>query len=128
MNDISILNLSHFLRNYKSQVFFETGLGGGGGIVHASQYPFQYIISTEIDEETAKRFESLKSQLPNNERIKIFVGKSVEILNAILPQLHSVNSIIFWLDAYFPGEANGVPYDYEKDLDLRLPLEKEIEI
>lgn len=128
MGDISILNLSHFLRNYKSQVFFETGLGGGGGIVHASQYPFQYIISTEIDEETAKRFESLKSQLPNNERIKVFIGKSIEVLDAILPQLHSVNSIIFWLDAHFPGEANGMPYDYEKDLELRLPLEKEIEI
>ncbi|RTK98841.1 MAG: class I SAM-dependent methyltransferase [Proteobacteria bacterium] len=129
MSNINLFNLGFFIKRYNSSVFFETGLGGGGGLYYASHFPFQYLFSTEIDTATIKKFE--KDIFPNiqkQERFHVINSKSVDALDGILPNLAEHNSIIFWLDAHFPGEANGVPYDYEKDLDLRLPLEKELEI
>ena len=56
----------------------------------------------------------------------VLCGPSSSVLPKILHR-HD-QPIVFWLDAHFPGEMHGLPYDSEKDMDLRLPLERELRI
>lgn len=129
MGNLCLFNLDYFIKKYNTQAFIETGLGGGGGLTYASRFPFQVLISTEIDATSSSKFiSSPPAELLNRDRVKIINAPSDKALDAILPSFVNVDSVLFWLDAHFPGEAEGVAYDYEKDLDVRLPLEKELTI
>lgn len=128
MGNLTTFNLNKYIRKYGSTVFVETGLGGGGGLEYASSFGFEKLYSTEIDQNAIEVFaRNYSGKIQNPQRISLIQGASHLVLDQLLPMLGNAESIIFWLDAHFPGETSGVAYDYEKDLDLRLPLEKELE-
>jgi len=129
MSTLTFFNLDYIIDRFGCKVFVETGLGDGNGIAFASKYPFEWLFSSEIDEKTASRFKNcLMRYLPRKERIIVGVDRSVNFLQNLLPKLCEADSILFWLDAHFPGSNNGKDYLFEKDKSIRFPLEQEIEI
>lgn len=73
----------------------------------------------------ASEIERLRPPFRCDPRIQLFAGRSVDIMRQVLPQVPG--NIIFWLDAHFPGAHHQIQkYDSESDLDVRLPLEKEL--
>lgn len=54
-------------------------------------------------------------------------GISWQVLEILLP--HFPGKCIFWLDAHLPGADYGIhTWDNEKNLDIRMPLIKELEV
>lgn len=104
-------------------VFVETGTANGDSLAYAALHNFKHLYSIEIDMEcannAAKRFEADK-------RIMVLCGSSSSVLTKIAYKHQE--PILFWLDAHFPGEMHGLPYDHEKNMQLRLPLETELSI
>ena len=126
MSSLSFLNLEPYFKRYGVRHFVETGSGEGGGISYAIKFPFVSIYSTEILKDQA---EKLNQQFSGDGRVTVVGGSSVTTLDLLLPNLNlKGGTILFWLDAHYPGGDLGRnSYDYEQDLDLRLPLEKELE-
>jgi hypothetical protein len=105
-----------------ADTFLETGTGFGFGVQHARIFPFINILSVEI---LGAEVQRLRPAFSSDRRVQLFHGQSTEVLRQLLPQIPG--NIIFWLDAHFPGAHHQVQgYDAEKDLDLRLPLEREL--
>jgi hypothetical protein len=128
MGNLQTFNLGFFKSKINATAFFETGLGSGSGLVYASAFNFDILISTEIDENAIIRFKNSYSEgLSKTSKIHIFKGNSAEILDNALPLIDAHKSCIFWLDAHFPGETSGFSYEHEKNISVRLPLEQEIE-
>jgi hypothetical protein len=104
-------------------VFIETGTANGDSLLYATRFQFEFLYSIEIDagcaQNAAKRFE-------DDERVMVLCGSSSSVLPKIL--YRHKEPIVFWLDAHFPGEMRGLPYDHEKNMQLRLPLEQELAI
>lgn len=107
----------------KRSVFVETGTADGNSLAYAAKHNFEYLYSIEIDPtcacNAAKRFE-------DDERAMVLCGTSSSVLPKII--YRHKDPIFFWLDAHFPGEMHGLPYNHEKNMDLRLPLERELDI
>jgi len=105
----------------KRSVFVETGTANGDSLAYATKYDFEHFYSIEIDPtcacNAAKRFE-------DDERVMVLCGSSSSVLPKII--YRHKQPIVFWLDAHFPGEMHGLPYNHEKNMDLRLPLEREL--
>ena len=119
--------LSSFpLVNYISKgltTLVETGTGTGSGVDYARGHPFDRIISCEID---VAQTEMLTRRYAGDSRVEIRCQKSVDFLTEIVPTL---GLSVFFLDAHFPAADLGrASYDNEKDLDIRLPLERELDI
>ena len=104
-------------------VFIETGTANGRSLAYAAGYDFEYLYSIEIDAECACNATKL---FEDDKRVMILCGPSFSVLPKILCR-HD-QPVVFWLDAHFPGEMHGLPYDHEKNMTLRLPLEHELAI
>lgn len=129
MGNLKTFNVGYFKSKVNATAFFETGLGSGSGLLYASIFGFQTLISTDIDKNAILRFKSQYAEaLQKTNQVFLFEGNSAEVLDKTLPIISNHNSCIFWLDAHFPGETSGYSYEHEKDISVRLPLEQEIEI
>lgn len=104
-------------------VFIETGTANGHSLKYAASYDFEHLYSIEIDAECACNAAKL---FEDDKRIMVLCGSSSSVLPKILYR-HD-QPVIFWLDAHFPGEMHGLPYNHEKNMSLRLPLERELVI
>lgn len=123
MGNLNKFNIQSYIEKYKTLTFVETGSGEGKGIEVARKHDFYQIFSTEILESQVFKLNAYFSKDP---KICIMKGNSFSILEKILPKIKT--NILFWLDAHYPGADLGLAkYDDEKDIDIRLPLEKEIE-
>jgi len=125
MGALTQFDLKKIIKYFGIKTFFETGSGHGSGIQHASLFSFEKIISVEINENQAfflaKRFDEDK-------RIKIINGDSLGVLKRDLPKLDQTPTC-FWLDAHFPSADLGFrDHNDIKDLNLRVPLEQELEL
>lgn len=124
MGQLYKFNLQEYIDKYNILTFVETGSGCGQGIEHAKKFDFKEIISSEI---IAPHANQLRNRFSSDSRIKILTGNSSVILEEILPSIKT--NILFWLDAHYPGADIGYAnYETEKDIDVRLPLEKEIQV
>jgi hypothetical protein len=124
MGFINRFDLNRLIQEYSIINFFETGTWKGDAVAYALQFPFKKIISAEIVGSLAIEAEDRFRQEP---RVIIISGDSSQALSNMLPGLEG--NIIFWLDAHFPGaDAGLVNYDAEQDEDIRLPLERELEV
>lgn len=117
------INLSNFIQRYNVKTFVESGTGRGDGLFNALKFPFESYYSIEIMED---QIESLRRMFKNSKNVTILPGISFEVFEEILPKID--NNIFFWLDAHYPGADLGLKgFEDERDLDVRLPLSKEIE-
>jgi hypothetical protein len=124
MGAIRNLDLNKWVQKYKTQVFFETGSGYGTGIFHSLQYPFQKILSVEIDKEQS---DLLQKFFRFDQRVQIINGLSIDALKTVIPQIPLNIPIFFFLDAHFPyADLGKKGFGDEKDENIRMPLYQEL--
>jgi len=118
--------LDKFIDRYGTRIFIETGTGGGEGLKYAATFPFDRLYSVEIFQ---KFYELAKKNFEGDNRVAIINAKSDQALDVLLQILPQDAPILFWLDAHFPGaDYKQASYAEEKGVDIRLPLEREVEI
>lgn len=121
MGAVHKFNLDSLIKNYNLVNYVETGTGEGMCLTHALNYPFSRFLSCEI---TKELFEAAKPKFP---KVELHHSNSEQFLSNILPTLQG-NSL-FFLDAHFPGaDFHYAAYDACKDVNLRLPLEVELDL
>lgn len=128
MGKLSDFNLKQYIDQYKSSILIETGSGTGTGINFARNFSFTKILSCEIDTDQSY---ILSERFLFDKRISIFPFESELFLAHVLnlADVKETESIIFFLDAHFPSADLGKKdFDAEEDLDIRLPLERELSI
>ena len=105
------------------EYFFETGTGLGSSLKHALHNgDFKKIFSTEIHSNTAAKAQLLFKKYRN---VEIRNEKSTISLGKILPTLSKTDSILFFLDAHFPGEVSkGFKYENNEPNSLTMPRKK----
>lgn len=125
MGVLSFFNLKDLMARHDARVLVETGAGTGTGLNTARQFPFERIISCEIDEGQTRHLNATIGA--EDARVKVYHATSEAFLREVLPGITS--NVIFFLDAHFPGADLGkAAFDGEPDLDLRLPLERELDV
>ena len=128
MGVLSYFNLQDYINKFNISTLIETGSGTGNGIRYAQKFSFKNIYSCEIDTQQALK---LANELISDLRVSILRAKSSDFLNYLFDLEHIKNekSLIFFLDAHFPSADLGkAKYEDEKNLDIRLPLEIELDI
>ncbi len=126
MGVLDQFNLKDLIENYGCRNFVETGTGIGISLHYAATFPFAILHTCECEPDLAKAVQSLFQDDP---RIHIHTKTSEDMLQSILPSLPPDQSTIFWLDAHFPGaDYTKRGYTDERNEDLRLPLERELQL
>jgi hypothetical protein len=116
-HDISGLKDKHNLKSY-----VETGTGIGECLSYAEGFDFDEYHSIEIYEKIHK---DAVEKFSHNNKIKIHLGNSYDILPKILPKIEG--NTLFWLDAHFPGvDFHYESFGSEVDKNKNLPLENEL--
>ena len=124
MGQVSFFNLESLIKTFNAKVFIETGTYLGDSLAHAATFSFNKLISIEIDPVLV---EKARERFKNDPRIEIVQGSSSEVLEDILSRIQE--NVIIWLDAHFPTTpAAQHNYSVEKEKDIRIPLEKEINV
>ena len=125
---INEYSLSDLVSKYEISEFIETGTGLGDTIDYCLDKGFSKITSIEIHEEIAEKARDRFKETGENLNItNIINGDSVSVLQEITPSLDT--NTLFWLDAHFPGvDFKYAEFGDEKDVDKRIPLQKELEI
>jgi hypothetical protein len=126
MGTLRFFNLQPLMESFGCRHLFETGTGLGDGVQYASYFRFERIWSVEIHPDIAA---TARERFAGDTRIAILEGSSEEALKSVLPGVGHASPIIFWLDAHFPGADFGLAsYQDERDVDRRLPLQRELEL
>ena len=124
MGSLARFDITQVCTQFACANFLETGTGSGAGITAALQAPLERIFSVEIMPTIAA---AARRRFARDARVEIVEGTSAEGLARILTRLPTAVPTLFWLDAHFPGADYGLAgYDAEKDVDIRLPLEREL--
>jgi hypothetical protein len=111
------------LAKYLNPVFIETGTHMGDGVQLALNLGFEAIYSIEKNKEyfaqASRRFDS--NERPYYEKVHLYLGNSVEVLQKILPiVIWEPINITFWLDAHLDPS--------EEDDTKQTPIMQELEI
>ena len=126
MGTLRFFNLQPLMETFGCRYLFETGTGIGDGVQYASYYAFERLWSVEIHPDIAA---TARDRFAGDPRVTILDATSEEAIAAVLPTIDRATPILFWLDAHFPGADFGLAnYQDEKDVDRRLPLERELEL
>lgn len=126
MGNIRNLDIEPYITEYKTAIFFELGSGYGTGIYHVLQFPFQKIVSVEIEKDQA---ELLQKVFRFDQRVMVVNALSRDALRQILPQIPVHIPIFFFCDAHFPGADLGKRgFADEQDENIRMPLYEELQI
>ncbi len=124
MGQLKDFDLQKYIKDFSTNLFVETGSGTGTGIEYAMKFPFHSIDSCEIDLEQADK---LTKRYSHDKRVTIWPKESSRFLTEFLSKTSPAFPILFFLDAHFPGADLGkAKFDAEPNLDIRLPLEKEL--
>lgn len=127
MGSITYFDLNNYINDYKCDIYVETGTGIADCLGHAIKYPFSKFYSVELDEELAN---DAKIKIPQK-NVEIINDYSTNMLRNIVPNLPKEVSILFFLDAHFPGaDFHKITYEesIKKYKEESLPLEKEVEV
>jgi len=115
------------LEESKCEYFIETGTGLGHSLLHAvKQRTFRILHSSEIHEQTYIKAKQSFSKFKN---VFIHNQSSTNFLKNILPEIQKNKTILFYLDAHFPGEVSS-NYDYKNNIlsETSFPLIDELNI
>ena len=124
MGRIKRFNLGKLSNLINAEFFFETGTWKGDGLAFAAKYPFKNLLSSEIIPSIA---EKATARFKEDKRIRIINDSSIDSLKNNISKI--TGNCIFWLDAHFPGAEEGLSdYNETSNEDLKLPLQKELEI
>jgi hypothetical protein len=124
MGRLKRFNLNKLAGLTGASYFFETGTWKGDGLAYAGKQQFKKIFSSEIIPSIA---ETATRRFENDSRITIINDSSVNSLKQCINQLDG--NCIFWLDAHFPGAEERLKgYNETSDEEVKLPLEKELEV
>ena len=116
-------DIEKIINEYNVKSFVETGTGYGHSIKHALLFRFEKLYSIEIEENIYQR---IKSEV-SDERLILLNNNSKDGIIEVLKNILYSDSILFWLDAHFPGADFGFKsYGSEKDSEKRIPLESEL--
>ena len=123
MGDLRIFNLRELKEKFNLKYFVETGTLFGEGVDHALNHGFDDVYSIEIDKEL---YDRAITKYAFNAGVNIIHGSSHEKIK----ELFSLDgNCLFWLDAHFPSaDCNKKSYTDEKDMEIRAPLQTEIEL
>jgi hypothetical protein len=127
MGNLKHFDLKHYIDFYGIRGFIETGTGAGASLEYAKKYDFELIYSIEIIDSL---YQAAVKKFVDDSRITILKGSSREQLDNILPKLSTIDSILFWLDAHYPGADYGLKSYHDPSIteDIRLPLETELKL
>lgn len=106
------------------RIFVETETAHGKQFLDYMRFGFDDYYSCEINEE---QFNIAVKNVGHLTNLHLYNLSSVDFLSVILPQIKDIPTV-FWLDAHLPGSEIGLPFSYEKDKSLRMPLEEEIKL
>jgi hypothetical protein len=124
MGLVSFFNIAQVMQRFSTDTFFETGLGFGSSVDWVQRLPFKRIFSVEI---VAEQVEAMRPKFAADPRVELIAGKSEDAMRERLAGLEG--NVLFWLDAHYPGFGHGGrSLDAEPDLDVRLPLERELHL
>lgn len=124
MGDLKTFNIKQLRDKCKLDTFIETGTLYGDGVQFAKEQGFRQIYSIEIMPNLAQK---AQERFANDPNIKIIEGNSPQVLKNLL--VENLPNALFWLDSHFPGgDSNERTYEDEKDVNVRTPLEAEIEV
>ena len=118
------IKIKNVLDFYDIKNFVETGTGQAE--VVRSVYEADESLNIHTIEVVEEIFDQNKIKFSYLKDVSWHLGTSFKILPEILPTFEG--NTLFWMDAHFPGADFGLSsYGDEKDMDKRLPLQKELE-
>ena len=118
------IKIKNVLDYYDIENFVETGTGQAE--VVRSVYEANEDLNIHTIEVVEEIFDQNKIKFSYLKDVSWHLGTSFKILPVILPTFDG--NTLFWMDAHFPGADFGLSsYGDEKDMDKRLPLQKELE-
>lgn len=106
----------YFFKQFPGDIWIETGTYMGEGILHALNANYKKIISIELSKKFAN---DASKNFEDKSNVKIFTGKSYEILPSVLEVIKNEH-VVFWLDAHYSA-CGTAGEDYPQ------PLLKELE-
>lgn len=119
-------NLAELVSRYNLEIFIETGVGDGDGVIEAQRHPFKKIYSIEI---MAAQVAKMREKFKDDPRVTIIEGDSLSKLPELLKEISEFTNVCFFLDAHYPGADIGMGrHDAQISEDLRLPIEKEMRL
>jgi len=128
MGQISAFDLQPFINEHQCKIYFETGTGEAISLSYALKYGFEEFYTVDVDENLIKQAQNRILGYRNLHFIHDF---SNQALKNYLPKIEQDKSILFFLDAHFPG-ADFHKISYEQSMrhygEQSLPLLKEIDI
>jgi len=127
MGSISTFALSDYINRYNCKIYLETGTGIAECLQYAIKFPFTEFYSIELDDDLVKE---AKIKV-NQENVTIINNFSTEALKELIPNLNKNESVLFFLDAHFPGaDFHKITYEesLKKYMKQALPLEEEVDI
>jgi hypothetical protein len=101
MNTFSTTLLPEIYKEYKNNIFFETGTFMGGGVELALHFNTNKIISVEIIKKLYDQCVLKFNKEILNKQVELFYGNSPDVIKNILPNL--TDKITFWLDGHKDG-------------------------
>ena len=118
------IQIKNVLDFYDIKNFVETGTGQAE--VVRTVYDANENLNIHTIEVVKEIFEQNRIKYSYLKDVNWHLGTSFKILPHILPTFKG--NTLFWMDAHFPGADFGLSsYGDEKDMDKRLPLQKELE-
>lgn len=120
MGSVTAVNLNQVINLYNLDIFVETGLLHGDGVLAAMAANFKSIYSMDINEDYCKAFRD--KIWDTDTRVSVYHGDSVSVLLVIHPWLNG--NVFWWLDAHLPA-LYGKPEI--TDVELVYPLIYELE-
>jgi hypothetical protein len=95
-------------------------------LAYAASCEFSRLLSVEVIPALVAQ---ARRRFSEDDRVQIICGESVPTLATWLAGIAADTSILFWLDAHFPGaDYQQADYAAETHLPRRLPLEKELSL
>jgi hypothetical protein len=117
--------LESLLKYFNIQNYVETGVGNGTSMQEVFDLNVvKKFYGIELDKAMCERLINTNFY----SMLTLYNGYSKD---QMIPLLNSLDnkSTLFWLDAHFPdADYNGAPYDAEKDVEKRIPLQIELEL
>ena len=128
MGQLTFFDPGSLIKEFQLNGYIETGTGLGVSLTYACQFPFDFLMSVELDKEMA---ETARSNFMGNNKVKITNAHSTEFLELVCQKLPTEQNCLFFLDAHFPEADFGkLPYrdSIEKYGKSALPLDEELSI